>query len=299
MFSLIDKGWADWINKATNGRLKVTVVDPNSSFPNAEAVQNIGKGTIEACFTSSGYAGGIMPETSIAGSLPFTWTTNALAQDWFYNYGGQDLIQEAYSERNVISIPVIYQQPTNIGTMFECKSPNDLKGKKIRTYGAMAKYVEAVGGSPVNMAVADIYMGLKLKTVDAFCGGVVNLETAKLKEVVKGYVVEPTCLTPTDAIIINKDAFNALPKDMQDIITRDSRYYLAYAANTLQQQLNYSINKASQDYGLQVYTWSAEDTKALRVLMAQKVWPEFAAPNARCKKMVDSITSHLKAFGLL
>ncbi len=299
MHELFDKGWGEWLYQATNGRLKVSRVEPNAIFPNAEVLVNIKKGTIEAAFTSFGYSGGIVPETYIAGSLPFTWTSMTLAHDWYYHYGGYELVQEALDQHNIFYIPIIYEFPTGLAVKFECNSMNDIKGKKIRAYGAHSKWIEALGGSSVAIAYADTYMGMKLGTVDGAALGAQALEDIKLKEVATGFLVEPTALCPVDAIFINKDALNTLPEDIKNIVVRESKYYAAYAANTNHMQIDYVLAAAQKNYGLKTYKWSEEDTTAVRKLMVEKVWPEFAATNPRCGKMVESIKAHLKIFGLL
>ncbi|MFB3895105.1 MAG: hypothetical protein ACE14V_02265 [bacterium] len=63
---------------------------------------------------------------------------------------------------------------------------SSIKGKKIRAAGgALSYYVEAIGGTPVPVPYSEVYMAMKLGTVDGFMQGIVDLEDQKLKEVTK------------------------------------------------------------------------------------------------------------------
>lgn len=295
----IGLGWSDWIKDATDGRLEIEYLAPGSVYPPNEALINIEKGTIECDFTSSGYAGGIMPETYIAGNMPFSWTSAALGYDAYYQLGLYEIMQEAYGEHNIVHIPTLEEFPLNMATMFECRSPQDIVGKKIRIYGAQAKYIEAIGGLPVAMPYADVYMGLKLGTVEGATLGSHALEDISLKEVVKGYVIEPTSINPCDAILMNTDAFNALPEDIQVLILRDSRYYFAAASFMTDLTMRWLCADAERNFGVELYSWSAEDTKWVREVCREKVWPELASANERCRLMVDIIENQLIEYGLL
>lgn len=297
--NVVGRGWADWVEEASGGRIEIEYVAPGSCYPPNDALTNIGKGTIEVSFTSSGYAGGIMPETYIAGNMPFAWTTAALGYDAYYQLGLYDIMEEAYNEHNVVHIPTLEQFPLNMATMFECRSPKDIVGRKIRIYGAQSKYIEAIGGLPVSMPYADVYMGLKLGTVEGATLGSHALEDIKLKEVVKGYVVSPTSINPCDAILINKDAFEALPEDLQELILRDSKYYFAAASFMTELTMQWICADAEKNYGVELYSWSAEDTKWVREVCREKVWPELASANSRCYKMVEIIENQLIEYGLL
>ena len=297
--NVVGRGWADWVEEVSNGRLEINYMAPGSCYPPNEALINIGKGTIQCSFTSSGYAGGLMPETYIAGNMPFTWTTAALGYDAYYQLGIYDIMEEAYGEHNVIHIPTLEQFPLNMATMFECQSPKDIIGRKIRIYGAQAKYIEAIGGLPVSMAYADVYMGLKLGTVEGATLGSHALEDIKLKEVIKGYVISPTSINPCDAILMNKDAFEELPIDLQKTILRDSKYFFAAASFMTELTMQWICADAQKNYGVELYTWSAEDTKWVREVCREKVWPELASANPRCQRMVEIIENQLVEYGLL
>ncbi|MDD5127356.1 MAG: hypothetical protein PHR43_04605 [Dehalococcoidales bacterium] len=299
MINWVGKGWADWVGEMSNGLLQIDYLPPGSVYAATEALQNIGAGVIECDFTSSGYAGGVAPETLIAGNMPMCWTTAALGYDAYYQLGLYDIMAEVYAEHNVVHIPTLEQCPGNLAVMFDASTLSSVKGKKIRVYGAMSKFIESIGGLPVSMSYADSYMGMKLGTVEGATVTANALEDIKLKEVAKGFVLSPTIINPCDAIIMNQNAFKALPADLQKAILRDSKYYMAAASFMVNQSIYWIASDAAKNYGVKLYSWSDADTKLARQIAREKVWPDFAKANARCAKMVDIIVKQLIEYQLL
>jgi TRAP-type C4-dicarboxylate transport system substrate-binding protein len=125
-----------------------------------------------------------------------------------------------YAKRNLYWIPQEFDAIVGIGTTFPAPNPEALKGKKIRTTGLWGEYINVLAATPVSIPWGDVYMAAKLGTVDGWCGGVASLEELKLKEVAKGYVVSPNITLSPGAFLINKRSYDALPKDIQDIILK-------------------------------------------------------------------------------
>jgi TRAP-type C4-dicarboxylate transport system substrate-binding protein len=290
-----EEGWADWVTEATGGRLTINVVAPNSAFPNAEVLTNIGKGTIEAAFTSTGYAGGVMPEAYILGGLHFAWTDAAEGYEWYYQRGGYEMAEEAWNEHNVTHIPSLEDFPLNLAVMFPCDSYKTVAGKKIRVYGAQVKYIEAIGGLPVAIPYAEAYQALKLGTVEGATLGIHALEDSNLKEVVSGYVAYPSTFIVNDSVLMNMDAFQALPDDIKAIISRDSKHYMNSATYLSRQSMKYVAGQA----GVTLYSWPEEEVLELRKMAEEKIWPEFGSASPRCQELLDSIKAQMREHGKL
>jgi TRAP-type C4-dicarboxylate transport system substrate-binding protein len=292
------RGWADWIAQATGGRLTIKIAEPNTIYPNADFVPNLGKGVIEAQFVNPSFAGGVIPENNIFGGVPFAYTDWTQWYDWYYQFGGIDIAQAVNAEKNLLYIPEPDPVITQVVTAFPCRSVKDLKGRKIRSPANMTQFLQAVGATTVTMAYTDTYMGIKLGTVEGYAGGLQSIEDIKLKEVCKGAVVNPPVAAANNALFINMDAFNKLPDDIKGIIKRDTKYYLASAA--LQSQVNYlvSLNRVVLEYPFELWKWSDEDVTWTRQQCMEKIWPALAAPNARCAQILESIKAHMKSLGL-
>jgi len=296
--SLDDVGWAEWVSEATEGRLQIEVVAAGSVFPSAEALTSMQSGVLECAQTMGGWYSGTMPETYIASGLPLTWLSAYEAYDCYYNYGLYDKMQPIYDEYNIYHIPIITQEISGIIGTFECPDPASVEGKNLRVWGAWGKVIEEMGGNPLTIAFADQYMAMKLGTIDGCTTGAVGLEQASLKEVATDHMI--TNLTiPVKAILINQDALNELPDDIQDIIKRDSKYYNAATSGVANMQHSYVIAKAVEDYGIKTWTWSDEEVAEVTQLCADKVWPFYGEKSAKSQELLDIVLEHLRIHGRL
>ncbi|MFC2067258.1 hypothetical protein ACFLUO_09495, partial [Chloroflexota bacterium] len=294
-----DEGWIDWIEEATDGRLEVEFVEPNGVYPNAEALTNIGSGVIEASHTCIAYYGGEMPEAFIAATLPFSNPGLMYTYDLYWRYGWYEKMRDLHLAQNIVFIPAPMEEVCHLTTTFAANSPDDVAGRKIRIWGAMAGYIKAIGGLPVTMSYSDVYMGIKLGTVDGATIGAQALEELKLKEIVKGYVVYPSMNSSCNAHLINKDAFDALPQDIQDFIMRETPLYFLKAASEYKLHQLYTLQQGVKEYGLELYTWSEEDTAKVRKLCAEQVWPEYGAKSAGSAELLKIQMDYLELMGLL
>jgi len=294
--SLDDVGWAQWINEATEGRLEVEVIAAGSVFPGAESLTSMQSGVLECAQTMGGWYAGTMPETYIASGLPLAWLSAYEAYDCYYNYGLYEKIQPVYDEYNIYHIPIITQEISGIIGTFDMSSPDNLKGKNFRVWGAWGKVIEELGGNPLTIAFADQYMAMKLGTIDGCTTGAVALEQASLKEVATDHLI--TNLTiPVKAILINQEALDELPEDIKNIIVRDSKYYNAATSGVANMQHSYVIAQAVKDYGMKTWTWTDEQVAEVTKICAEKVWPFYGAKSARSQELLDIVLAYLRIHG--
>ena len=254
---------------------------------------------IESVQITQGWFTGTLPEAYVACGMPMAWPDQTVAFDCYQYFGLKDIMDEAYDEWNVKFYPVADNEVSGIICNFPVPNPEAIKGRKLRIWGAVGKWVEMLGGSPIAMAYADVYMGLKLGTIEGSTTSGMALEDAKLKEVASDMLVSPRLWTAVDCILINQDAFNELPEDIQGIIDRDTKLYQAAAQYAAGLQQQYAVATAQKEYGLTTWSWSDEDAQRVRQQASEEVWTFYGDMSARNQQMVDIIIEHLKILGYL
>lgn len=299
LHSLMDRGFATWVNDRSDGRLKITTVEPNSIFPTGETVENVGQGAIEASFVSQNWLAGVLPECYMAGNLPYGIPDAVSAFDLYFDYGYNDIMSEVYAEQNLAFVPVPLAEVAGLICSFDCPTPDDLAGKNMRVWGPMGKTMEALGANGVSVAFADQYMAMKLGTIDGACTSALSLENAKLKEVATGMVTTPKLYTAVDALLMNMDALDALPQDLQKLMMDSSREYYIAASGIEGMQQKYVVAQAKLEFGLQEFVWSDEDSKTVRKLIIDEVWPFYGAMSARNQELLDLKIDYMKTHGLI
>lgn len=126
---------------------------------------------------------------------------------------------------NQVLLGLIADNGYNLGTNFEWKSIADLKGRKLAGAGLNLKWLEYAGAVPVQSSLPDAYTSMKTGVYDGwimFPSGYVNF---KLYEVGKYYTEIGFGAITWHGLTINKNRFNRLPKEVQQILREVGREY--------------------------------------------------------------------------
>jgi TRAP-type C4-dicarboxylate transport system substrate-binding protein len=289
--------WAEWVKKASGGRLVIDLVEPGAVFPIGEADLAVGKSVVQVAIGMGSYFGGRMPETDVEGGGVFQWENNEQNYECITKYGLGKALQKVYAKRNLMWLPGYAGAIIGVGTNFPAPNPAALKGKKLRTTGMWADYIRMLGGSPVNLPWGEMYMAMKLGTIDGYVAGPGVFEDLKMKEVTKGFVYPPLISTSPSGIIINMHAFKALPPDLQELLERDSGYVIYAGSHNLHNQQDWILKMAAQQYGVKIYTWSPEEIQQITQQVVEEIYPRTAARSKDCAELVEIVKKQMRDYG--
>lgn len=100
------------------------------------------------------------------------------------------------------------------------RSPADLKGLKIRVYGAgQTEFARALGAEPVAIPFAEVYTALERGTVDAGFTGTFSGYALKWFEVSK-YLVDVNHGPNSGALVVSKRSWDKLTPELQGILRK-------------------------------------------------------------------------------
>ncbi|WP_198262879.1 TRAP transporter substrate-binding protein [sulfur-oxidizing endosymbiont of Gigantopelta aegis] len=211
---------AKTINEMSGGRMKVKVYGANEIVPALEVFDAVSRGTAEMGHSGAYYWKGKHPATQFFTSVPFGLTAQEM-NGWLYHGGGMALWEELYDKFNLIP-NAAGNTGVQMGGWFnkEINSLSDLKGLKMRIPGLGGEVLKQAGGTPVTLPGGEIYTSMQSGAIDATeWVGPYNDMAFGLYKVAKFYY-HPGWHEPgsTMEAMINKDAFNKLPKDLQVIV---------------------------------------------------------------------------------
>jgi TRAP-type C4-dicarboxylate transport system substrate-binding protein len=217
--------WAKEVEKRTNGRVKITVY-PGSTLTKAPQVYDgVVKGISDIGMSCFAYTRGRFP--LLAGlDLPLGYPDGKTATR-IANY-----ITHKFNPAEVQDTKVLYVHAHGPGVLCmkdkAVKTLEDLQGMKIRSTGLSAKIIEALGGVPVAMPQEDTYEALQKGMVDGTIAPIEVLKGWKQAEVVD-YSIELPAIgyTTTMFVVMNKQTWNSLPEDIQQIIDAVSDDWVA------------------------------------------------------------------------
>lgn len=211
---------ADLITKMSGGRITVKVYGANELVPAFEVFDAVSRGTAEMGHGSAYYWKGKNEAIQFFSTVPFGLTAQEM-NGWLYHGGGLKLWEEVYAQYNLVPAAA-GNTGVQMGGWFnkEINSLDDLKGLKMRIPGLGGEVFKRAGGTPVNLPGGELYTALQTGALDAteWVGPYNDLAFGFYK--VAKYYYYPGWHEPGTTLeaIINKEAFDALPEDLQEII---------------------------------------------------------------------------------
>ncbi len=213
------------VEAMSGGRLKIRVYGANELVPALEVFDAVSGGTAEMGHSGAYYWKGKVPEAQFFTAVPFGLNAQEM-NSWIHYGGGLALWREAYKPFNLLPLA-----GGNTGVQMagwfnrEINSLQDLQGLKMRIPGLGGEVLRRVGGVPVTLPGGELFTSLQTGAIDATeWVGPYNDLTFGLYKAAKYYYYpgwhEPGAMLET---IVNQKAYDALPVDLQEILTVAAR----------------------------------------------------------------------------
>ena len=216
---------ADLVEEMSNGQMKITVYGAGEQVPAFGVFDAVSSGSHQMGHSGGYFWKGKVPAAQFFTGVPFGLTADEI-NAWTNRGGGLELWREIYDPFNIYPIPA-----GNTGTqMFgwfnkEINSLEDIKGLKMRIPGIGGEVLKRAGGIPVTLPGGELFTALQTGVIDATeWVGPYNDLTFGFQQTAKYYYYpgwhEPGSMLE---LLINKDAWNSLPKHLQVIIETASK----------------------------------------------------------------------------
>ena len=220
---LIQAYWAPNLAKRTNGQIKLSVVSfVELGLSGPETLEQVSNGTLDMVNIYTGYVAGALPAIEIQ-SL---W---GMATDWETSYliltaldsDIDQIMLEATGGSHVLNRNWFAGSDQWFFGNQPLQTPEDFQGLKIRSHSAsMSDFIRGMGGEPVFLGPAEIYTGLERGFVDAAVTAALLAAPDRLFEVAD-YMSGPVIGFGYTNNVINKDVWNKIPVDLQQIIIEE------------------------------------------------------------------------------
>lgn len=248
-----------YLEEKSEGQLVVELFPAGVLGKEAEMLESVKMGNIEA------YVGGPFdPQTEKLNLIlmPFFFENQEALMRVAKSDVGDAIRKDA--EKNNLKLLCIgdagSRQITN--NKREVKTPEDMKGLKIRTPGmeSIIKCLQALGANTVSIPYADVYMALKTGVADGQENPLANIGDMKFYEVQK-YMTYIDYQFHPEVMNMNLQFFNNLPSELATIV-QDGAWIFAEEQNRLRSEMNDKYYQMIKDSGVQIYTLSSEEKKA-------------------------------------
>ena len=180
-------------------------------------------GNLDICKTSTGIISAVIPEFGVF-DLPYVFRDLNHMMATVKSKVGQDLAAKLEARNDKILFWMEQGTRSFYTTSKQIRTPNDLKGMKIRTIASpvMVDTINTLGATATPMGFGDLYLGLKSGVVDGAENAPDAIWYSKQYEVAKYFSVTNHFRTPV-VVVMNKAKFDSLPPEYQDIIMTTAR----------------------------------------------------------------------------
>ena len=272
----------------TDNKFQIRVFAAGEIVPGLQVVDAVQNETVECGHTASYYYVGKDPTFAFDTAIPFGLNTRQ-HNAWVYFGGGLELMREFYKEYKMTSF-LMSHTGAQMGGWWrkEIKSPEDMKGVKMRIGGFAGQVMAKLGVVPQQIAGGEIYPALEKGTIDAAeWVGPYDDEKLGFHKVAK-YMHLPGVLEleANTGLYINKSKWAELAVAYQAMLRAACAYALMEMLAGYDARNPRALNRLVAA-GAQLVVLSPDILKALRTALEQ-VLDEEAAKSEQFKRALEN-----------
>jgi TRAP-type C4-dicarboxylate transport system substrate-binding protein len=213
--------WADKVFEDSNGQLKIRIY-PSSTLGliPPEFYDGVVKGSADLYYgwrykPKKYDVGVVLPSWFSCGSATAIKVYEELWKEF------PDIMTEEWKD-----VKILWIEPSAPNYLISRKPLNtlaDIKGQQIRVPSKeQAANVKGWGASPAFMSIGDFVVGLDKGTVDGAISVLTVIIDFKLEKKLTNAVLVSVGTSVPCAVAMNKDAFNKLPANLQDVVEKSA-----------------------------------------------------------------------------
>jgi len=229
----------DEIKEETNGRITFTMTAGGVLGTEQEGFDMIRDGTVDGGMMNTSYYESYVPNSQ-GWMMPYTFTDYELALKYFNEEALADWNAEITPATNTVAVNAVSPGFRCLTINSPVYKPEDAAGLRIRSMESpmSQSYVSVLGGVPVPLAWAEVYMGLSTGSISGQENPIAHIETYNLFEV-QDYLV-----MTEHALILSWSIFNA---DFWNSLSETDRAYLTEKFVEEAQMSIESVNLATEE----------------------------------------------------
>ena len=284
------------ITLASGGRLEVQPFVGGSIVPAYKEVDAINEGVLQMGYTCPMYNLDKWPAAGLISSRPGGLPGEAL-RTWFNYGGGADLMNKMMGDYNVMTFPgALSPLPAEVffHSKVKLETVDDLKGLKARCMGDGGEILKRMGAATVIIPGGEVYEAMQRGTIDAFEYSTIATNWKMHFNEVAPYMYLSPARAPSDpqVFFVNKEAFNALPADLQEIVKAEIDRW----SQAQHEYLVYESVKAIEEFkkaGVEVY----KVPKDIETALGEAADAFYAEKSEKEAPIFAEIYNSMKAYG--
>ena len=257
----------DFVESRSNGRVKVDIYPNGSLCSNPrECVEQVEGGIADIHITTIGGAGAIFPPVEVL-DIPYMFSDDRVAECVFDGPFTRTLRDEILSEGRNMRLMMVGNTGgwrNFVTTGKQVKSPDDVKGLKIRTISAevQQEMVKALGGTPTPVAWPEVYTSLATGVVEGTKNGITDIVGMKFHEHAKYMTLDGHAYMGA-LWFMNNNKFKSMDDNLKRVVA-DGFYFMKNTTRVLPMRRQADAYEEFRKAGGTIYVPSAEEKKAFQ-----------------------------------
>jgi tripartite ATP-independent transporter DctP family solute receptor len=213
------------LETATNGRIKLQMFAGAVLGQEKEAVEQTQLGAIQIARISLGVIGPIVPEVNVF-NMPFVFRDVAHMRKVIDGEVGADLLDKVTnSSARLVALGWMDGGSRSLYTKKPVRSPEDLKGQKIRMMGnpLFVDTMNAMGGNGISMSYGEVFTSLQTGVIDGAENNPPSYFTANHYTTPAKYYAQTHHLIIPEIFVMSKVTWDKLTPADQTLVKKLSR----------------------------------------------------------------------------
>jgi len=266
--------WIAAVDKATDGRVKVTSYPGETLALSAEIYEGVKEGVADMGLSCFSYTRGQFPVLEVFELPGIIYNSSAAATKIAWE-GIRELNPKEVQDTTLMM--VFTTGPGNLFTKNPIRNLNDLKGAEIRATGLSATTLKALGATPVAMPQAEAYESLSKGVVKGNLGPTEILKGWNQAEVTNYITLTPFLYNTLFFFTMNTNQWNKIgEKDRKAILEINQKFFDEVACGLWDKQNEAAYKYAVNEKGMEVIELTAEEAATWTDLV-KPVQDEFVA----------------------
>jgi TRAP-type transport system periplasmic protein len=214
--------WAAAIERDSGGRVKVQVYPASQLGSIPRQIEGVQFGSIQAALIPPEFFVGVDPRFEVM-AAPGLVDTMVQGQRVANDPAVLKLMLALGANKGLHGVGLFMATPSSIISRTPIRHLADFKGKKIRIFASQFQSVafERLGVTPVAMTLGDVLPAIQQGTIDGADAALNVYVPMHFVDAAK-YVTEIDQPAIFILMVVNQKWFDALPKDLQDIVAKDA-----------------------------------------------------------------------------
>ncbi|MGE0724656.1 MAG: TRAP transporter substrate-binding protein DctP [Alphaproteobacteria bacterium] len=261
--------WMARVKQLTNDEVAFKYFPAGQIAPLPELLASLQSGVADVVPVPVGYVSDKMPLNGVS-MLPGLGTTSkAIVTAHARALAEKGPLADEFAVNKGVPFWVMAFPPYQIVSMAApLRKLADFRGKVIRSAGgSMNLVIAALGGSPAEIPVGDMYVALERGTATATISALSSLKPYKVHEIMKAASTNGAFGTFVNIMACNTDKWAKLPADIQKAMVQAGRDVQASAAAFMDKEVG-ELRDEFAKMGKAMYEFSAEEAAAINGKLA-------------------------------